>query len=61
MKNIKKRGGKSQKDHLYTSINLNHNSALSVACISVIRVISASQCRLNKGRFHGSVDLFFKK
>lgn len=53
----------SPKDHRHTSTKLHHITTviLSVACISVITVISDSQCELNKARFHGLINLLLKK
>lgn len=54
---------KNQKTTFTFSIKLHHIAAviLSVACILVISVISDSQCKLNKGRFHGSMHLLLEK
>ncbi len=53
---------KKSKDLLHTSTKLHHiTTVILSACILVITVISDSQCRLNKGRFHGSIHLLLKK
>lgn len=59
---IKIKKKRKSKDHLHMSVKLHHTATvtLRVACILVISVISDSQCRLNKGTFHGSVNLLLK-